>query len=140
MAQMTGILRWTPDTCPGDLSQHCRLLHHFEGEPGSLPDTWTDVFDGSEFICPAHQLIGLLAGQAHYGWILDENRRKNITQNIAGTESALVWQDGRFVWSYDEAREVLTVSFPGVALSQQARNRIQSACDLQFGPGKVVVA
>jgi len=124
--------RWTPDTCPGDHSMHCRLIWQWDDAENPIVGTLV----ASEFICPAHQLIGLLPGPAHWDWNMDENRRKNITLVIGQAEHGPLTPDD-YSWSYSAARVLLTVSFAG--LNPQQKVRIQAACDLQFGPARVLV-
>lgn len=131
-------MRWGPDTCGDDFiarNLNCQLEHHFEGV--------VDVFDFTVRICPNHQAIGLVSGQAHWDWVIDENLRKNGVGNIVRAERSDFDPNpspgGHYRWSYDALRVLLTVAFEGISIPPPAKARIQAACDLQFGPGRVLV-
>ena len=70
-----------------------------------------------------------------YSALLDENRRKNNALAIVVAENTSF--DALVQWSFTPGR-VLQISFtanvPGVT-----KSRIQAACDLAFGPGKVEI-
>lgn len=143
--------RWGPDTCA------CRVYHAVD------PDTGTDRFINRAeavllheamylarpasvnnpashplppvVLCPFHAALGDLLPR--YNTLLAENRRKNTTLSIAQSVRATLTPED-FRWSFDGSRTLL-VTF-AVSLTTNQRNNIQAACDVQFGPGRVVVA
>ena len=124
--------RWQPDTCAAPGSADCC----------SFLETWDDALDpvarthdfsAAERLCSFH---AAMTGAAAFAQVYDENHRKNTVWRIAlSVKPALL--TAQFAWSYD-ASHVLTVNF-GSALTNQQKNAVQSACDVQFGSGKVVV-
>jgi hypothetical protein len=121
---------WGPDTC------ECRLVYE-----------WDDAVDESLRIhtlaevlnkCAAHStIVDLSLLQS----VVDENRRKNITPQLAIAQMAALGTDITqrwFTWTYTAGR-VLQVTFTGVVVPTATKNKIQNACDLQFGPGKVQI-
>lgn len=123
---------WTPDTCGVGFHEACQFEHTWDEA------TQTDNFDSTVRVCANHQIIGLLPGKAHWEWVLDENKRKNNVFNIAQAVRPLNY-DENYTWTFDVARVLLTVSFPGAAFNVSQRAEIRAACDLQFGTGKVLV-
>lgn len=124
--------RWTPDTCANPAT----------GDACIIVETWDDAVPAVERVhsfqtyekrCSYH---AALDGLALYNGLYDQNRRKNTAFRLASSEKADLKYD-QFSWSYD-ASLVLTVDF-GSLLTAQQKARVQSLCDLQFGPGKVVV-
>ena len=86
-------------------------------------------------LCPAHASLGAVA--ALHTAVLGENQRKNITLGLAMNMVSAIKLEN-YVWSFDKDR-VLQVSFAGVAVNTKQKSDIQSAADIQFGPGKVKV-
>lgn len=87
--------------------------------------------------CPAH--TGL-AGESLYATLVDETARQNITLNIVLVQDlGLDHEDVRFTWTGQDADRLLTLQFPNTPVSVDARGGLQSAADLQFGAGKVLV-
>ena len=118
--------RWSPDTCGCSFD--------YEWDNAVAADVRTHTFTNVVKRCPEH---GARSGVALYDAVLAENVTKNTVLGIAnGIESAITEENYR--WSYDGAR-VLQVEFVGVALNGGKRLAIQSAADIQFGPGKVAI-
>ena len=121
--------RWTPDTCvsPADA---CVFLETWDD---SVPDTArVHTFLTRERTCTRH---AALAAATAYANNYDENRRKNTTWLIATTVKFGI-QLSAYTWSFD-ATGLLTVSIAGFTTAQ--KTQLQSSCDVQFGPGKVLV-
>jgi len=122
---------WIPDTCADPVrADSCILV-----------ETWDDaVPDGQRVLtfkarlrsCSRHAgLADLECFLANY----DENRRKNVTFTIANQVKAIGLD--KFAWNFD-GNGVLHVSFAG-ELTNAQRTAVQNYCDVQFGPGKVVI-
>lgn len=86
-------------------------------------------------ICPAHAALGDVI--TRFNSLLAENRRKNTVLSIAQSVKTTLTTDS-YNWSFDGSRKLL-VSF-ATGLTTNQRNNIQSACDIQFGPGLVLVS
>lgn len=127
---------WGPDTCATAWDADwdpCEIVFEYDD---SLPliDVVITVAQVNR-LCPIH---AALAGPDAGNQVWAENRIKNDVMGLLEAERADVTPPD-YEWSYDDAR-VLQASFPGVALSIAAKQLLQDACDLQFGPGKVVVS
>ena len=68
--------------------------------------------------------------------VSEENSRKNTAYGLAQVVNRTKVGDS-FAFSFDVAR-VLRISIAG--LTAPERTAIQNACDIRFGPGKVVVS
>lgn len=120
----TKTTRWRPDTCG------CIVEYKWDTEVA--PEARTHTYSRTIATCPEH---AALAGNALYTEVVSENRRKNLVLGIAqGIDSAIT--DEGYKWSFD-ANRVLQASFSGT--TPVTRQQIQDACDLQFGPNRVVV-
>jgi len=85
--------------------------------------------------CPAHLAHGFTA--VLLDKVRGENQRKNmalaLAQNVVNTLSF-----ANYSWSFDSSR-VLQVRFMNISVTLQKKNQIQSACDIQFGPGLIQI-
>lgn len=122
--------RWRPDTCS------CYLRQSWDD---AVPATsrihrWVETLEP----CPEH--VGLV-GQALWDAMKADNDVKNFTLEVAfSIESAIPPDATSYEWEFGPPpARVLTVSFPGITLNAARLNQIQDACDIRFGPGKVVV-
>ena len=121
---------WHPDTC------RCGVVF-----------AWDDAVDP---VLRTHSLIEILEKDpAHaglddvtlYDTLFDENRRKNLTFNIADKQvpgidlAAITWT---FTGSGDT--RVLEITFAPGTLNAGQLTAVQNLSDLQFGPNKVVVS
>lgn len=120
---------WGPDTCT------CRITYSWDDAVD--PSVRVHTLHSVEVKCAAHaSIVDLSLLQT----VLDENRRKNITSSIAreqiglAADSQLSWYN----WAFTAGR-VLQVTIAGIQVSQSVKNKIQAACDLQFGPLKVEI-
>ena len=120
---------WGPDTCS------CRVTFQWDDEVPSDLRIHTQIAVESKG--PEHAAI---VDGSLYQTLLGENRRKNLTFGIARAELARPDNDPVqwYSWSFTPGR-VLEVSFISIVVSNAVKQRIQNACDLQFGPGTVVV-
>ena len=122
--------RWRPDTCS------CYLRFSWDDAVSDIArvHSWMETL----LTCPEHPGV---SGQALYDAAKADNDVKNFTLEIAFSIDATVEQDGsNFQWSFGPPpARVLTVSFPGAGLNANRLTQIQDACDIRFGPGKVVV-
>lgn len=121
---------WSPDTC--------KCVTEFTWDNTVDEDLRVHTYSRDIKICPEH--TGK-SGLALYDALLDENQRKNITLSLSQEERPDVTHR-LFTYSFDTARLLLTVSFPRLRpiMTPPEKDRIQAACDLQFGPGKVLVS
>lgn len=123
--------RWTPDTCANPVTgDSCIFLEEWDDSipAGERVVTLVD----RERTCSRHAALEALeAFAANY----DENRRKNVTFQLANQIKEI--DLSKFSWHFDDAG-VLYVSFSG-ELTNQQRTVAQNYCDVQFGPGKVVI-
>jgi len=127
--------RWVPDHCANPAT----------GDACSLIEEWDDAvpvtarihkFVEAEKLCSRHAAQHGSDHAAAFTANYEENRRKNIVIPIAqSVKSALI--PDHYSWAFD-ASGVLTVSFAGNLTTPQ-KAQLQSHCDLQFGPGKVMV-
>jgi len=86
-------------------------------------------------LCAAHTPHGFTASLLSQ--VMEENQRKNITFGQA-QQLIPALKVENYNWSFDNNR-VLQVSFTGVAVNQNQRNNLQSAMDIQFGPGLIKI-
>jgi hypothetical protein len=119
---MIRVTRWSPDTCG------CVVEYEWDDEAN--PETRTHAFKAGTR-CSLHAA----APGDHLAVVQEENTRKNLAILIAqSVRTGLRAED--VVWSFDGTRRfVMTV--PGA--TNQQKNQMRSAADLQFGPGKVVI-
>jgi hypothetical protein len=115
---------WRPDTC------ECVLEYSWD-------DITSEASRAHSFVrvvssCPAHSS---LAGAGLYSAVVDENRRKNRTYDIAEAQTPSLTPES-WLWYYDPAR-VLQVVIPNLTTLQ--KNQLQSACNTTFGAGRVKV-
>lgn len=124
--------RWVPDTCASPATgDACVWLEEWDDSVDVAARTHTLV--SREKACSFHALETPASGFAR---CYDENKRKNITWSAALVEKASLTLD-KYQWSYSDTG-VLTVNF-GSDLTAQQKTRLQNACNIQFGPGKVIV-
>jgi len=127
--------RWTPDTCANPATgDACVLIEVWDD---AVPvESRTHNFVRAEKLCSHHAAQHGANHAAAFTANYAENRRKNISWVAAQSVRSTLNLEN-FKWSYNEQR-VLTVEFGGVLTTQQ-QSGLQNACDVQFGPGKVVV-
>jgi hypothetical protein len=118
---------WGPDTCS------CRVTYEWDDtvDPSVRIHTLVSV----ETKCSRHNpIVDLSLLQS----VLDENRRKNLTISMVVAQLSITddWSKW-FTWVYT-AGGVLQITFI-VNVNQANKTKIQNACDLQFGPGKVQI-
>jgi hypothetical protein len=134
--------QWKPDTCG------CVAVYSWDD---AVPDAQRVHTLVSLDPCPAH--AGLATNLARFDAVNDENSRKNLAKaeilaKVAALSATVINLDGST--SVDFARppaisfgsmngkgRTLILTIPGLTVPQ--RTAAQSACDLKFGVGKVVV-
>lgn len=120
---------WSPDTCG------CSVTYQWDDTVD--PSVRTHTFYRQDRKCPIHAAVQ--DGDSLLQLVWDENRRKNLTASLATalgnlpSEGQLPW----FSWSFN-ANRALEVTI-NTTITAQKKTQIQNACDLQFGPGKVVI-
>lgn len=119
--------QWSPETCS------CTIVYE-----------WDDAIPQDLRIHALRNIVH--KGPEHNGIIdasilptlWDENRRKNLTFDLAKQELPEI-DNERFSWSWTEGR-VLEVTIKNMGnIPAALKARLQAACDLRFGPGKVVI-
>lgn len=116
--------RWSPDTCG------CVVDYSWDSETVLIDriHTYSDMIK----TCPVHIS---LSGPDAYVACESENQRKNYALARAQEIDSRIEAE-HYEWSFDDQR-VLEVRFNGINLSGRTENDIQSAWDIQFGPGLV---
>lgn len=128
--------RWIPDTCADRNSGDCcSVLETWDDADPEL--TRTHSYAVIERRCSLHAPIA--DGAALYALLYLQNRRKNTCWRMANAINTAITSDkwSALSWSFD-ANDVLTVNI-GTLLNSQQKNNLQNQCDVQFGPGKVVI-
>lgn len=113
---------WSPDTCD------CIVEYEWDTGVNRVHTFKSVINTGLEHAA--------LTGATLYEEVVSENRRKNVTQGIAQAIDVNLTA-GIYQWAFD-ANRVLEVSFL-VNVPSAVKEQIQAACDLQFGPAKVVI-
>lgn len=139
MADMR-LQRVTRDTCPNMATKDaCVIEEEWDAsvDPAARVHTLVRVLRK----CSAHAAMDDVSLRAA---VVDENVRKNVALSITSNHYAgqlnatrLVEFMGTVKWSFDESR-LLRITVPGAEGSAIAA--VQSSCNLQFGPGKVIVS
>lgn len=119
------VTRWGPDTCG--------CVFDYQWDDTLAGDVRTHTLTRVVNTCPEHPS---LTSVSLFDAVANENRTKNTVLSIAqGVISAIAIAD--YTFSYDASR-VLQARF-AVTLNQNQKKNIQDACDLQFGPGVVLI-
>lgn len=128
--------RWTPDTCSNPAAgDACSLIESWDDQLPAVARTHN--FVRAEKLCTRHAAAHGSNHAAAFTANYEENRRKNITLPVAQSVKASLTPD-HYSWSI-RADGVLLASFGGNLTANQ-KAQLQSNCDLQFGPGKVIVS
>lgn len=121
---------WHPDTC------RCGVEFAWDDavDPGVRSHSLAAILQR----CPVH--IGL-DDVTLYDTLFDENRRKNLTLNIADKQSPGI-DLGDITWTFTGSGDtrVLVITFAPGTLTPGQLTAVQTLSDLQFGPNKVVVS
>ena len=123
------INRWKPDTCA------CVIEQWFDDGADPRVVLYANILETG----PEHTATGETLWDAING----ENRRKNTVLTIVEAQVSLEVREDRTTWAFTSTRlsgsdeRVLEVTVGGSNNAQ--RTSIQSAADLQFGAGTVVI-
>lgn len=117
---------WRPATC------ECEIV--IEWDTAVPPEERTHSLFQILVLGPEH---AGLSGQALEDTIEAECNTVSTTVSLAHAMIPEITGDA-YDWAFDADR-VLEVAFTNIALTPPQRRLVQDACDLQFGPGKVVV-
>lgn len=136
------VTRWSPDTCD------CVIDYEWDKDL----DASVRVHTGKNIIkdCPDHSDLG--NPQDFYNAILDENQRKNKTQQELLENFVMLRDtdaDGNFTfkqgidisyfWTGTNDDRVLHLSVVGLTLTTQQKTIVQNILDNKFGEGKVLI-
>lgn len=125
--------RWRPDTCAdpttGDV---CSFIEEWDDTVD--PVSRTHTFVQRENVCSFHKSLD---DQDGFNVAYSENIRKNMTFNILKSIDPNFKHED-FVWRYDN-NGVLSVDI-NEKLVLESKQELQTSCDIQFGPGKVVIS
>ncbi len=128
--------RWTPDTCANSATGDvCILIESWDDQVSAAARTHN--FVRAEKLCTRHAAAHGGNHAAAFTANYEENRRKNTTLGIAQSVKAGLTPE-QYQWSIRNDGVVLA-SF-GANLTTNQKNQLQSNCDIQFGPGKVIVS
>lgn len=122
---MQTTLRWTPDTCG------CVLLYTYDSDDPEETRAHTPI--ASEKVCPAHESLAGLSVAAVYAQVGKETAARSHAWFTAAEALAAQFagknMDANFTWmlSGDGLNRTLTISFPGVQLSNAQKNAIRNA-------------
>lgn len=114
---------------------------HFDHCPCVLDFTWdnevslelqTQTWAATQVVGPEHRAF---SGPALYAVVTEENTRKNLVLGLAQDQLPAILAEN-YRYSFDASRH-LTVSFAGIVVSNGIKGLVQSAADIQFGPGLV---
>lgn len=124
--------RWTPDTCANPAAQDvCVWIEEWDDSVSA--ESRVHKLVRREQTCSFHAALTEADG---YVACYDVNKRKNITMAASQVVKSNIDLSLVF-WSYN-SQGVLTIN-AGAQLTNQQKNQLQNNCNLQFGPGKVVV-
>lgn len=133
---LTMALRWSPNFCqmtPG-ISGGCIVAYKYvNGSRVNEPP----FYEATEQTCAGHTGV---AGVALATVLTDETRRRSTSFKIVrAVDSTILDRVVRGTYTGLNANRLLTISFL-VNVAPPVKKQIQDACDLQFGPGKVLVS
>ncbi len=129
-------LGWSPDFCemtPG-ISGGCIVLYKYVNGSRVNEPPW---YERTQQTCAAHRGI---SGVALATVLTNETRRRSTSLKIARSVEPIVLERA-VIGQYTgmNATRVLQLSFV-VTVSPSVKQQIQEQCDIQFGPGLVVVS
>ena len=128
--------RWTPDTCANPaIGDACSLIEEWDDQ---IPvQARTHNFVKAEKLCSRHQAAHGSDHAAAFTANYEENRRKNTAIAVAQSVKSSITAD-HVTWSF-RADGVLLMDYGGNLTANQ-KGQMKAACDVQFGPNKVLVS